>query len=134
MKQLTITLFLFILVSSSCKKDEPKSLIVTNGINQRLYSRYNTSTFTESVMILYVGSDGKYVRTDQFPISYASVQNLNNYQVTSTVLQDNIVSVYVLVNFYYTSNNVSIINYQSQEIAIHEGINTYTITQSDLTD
>lgn len=132
MKKYLIILIVFL---ASCQKEEePKSLVVTNEINQMSYSRYDTSTFVEDILIMYYNSEGKRVRSDVFPTSYSTVKTLSSYQVTSTELPDNISSIYVLVRFYYTGNKVSIINYESEEISIHEGINTYTITDSDLKD
>jgi len=133
MKNLAV--LLIVLLFLSCQKDDqPTTLIVTNGINQSQYKTYRDASFMESVVILYIGADNKYVRSDEYPIAYSTVQSLSNYQVTSTVLDDNVVSIIVIVQFYYTSNSVIVINYESEDIPIHEGINTYTITESDLVD
>lgn len=129
MKNLAV--LIVVLLFCSCKKDEPKSLIVINGVNQSRYQFHNSPTFGETVMIRYAGAEGKYLRLEKFPISYSAVQNVSSYQVTSTLLEDDIESIVVFLDFYYTDHGVSVINYQSETIPIHEGVNTYTITEKD---
>lgn len=130
----TLAFLIVVLLFLSCKKDEPKSLIVINGVNQSQYKNFKDHSFMESVIILYVGTGNEFVRSEKFLIAYSTVKDLSSYQVTSTILDDNIVSIKVLVQFYSTINNLSISNYQSEDILIHEGINTYTITENDLVD
>ncbi len=119
-------LFLF-----SCKKDETKHLIVRNGLDQTSIPRYTSSTYVESVLIMYYDVNGVRVRSDEFPIPFSSVQNMRNYVVTSTELQDNIVSMFVLVRFYDTKINIISLEYDSELIEINNGLNEYTITESN---
>lgn len=127
----TLTIILIALVMFSCKKDEPKSITIYNGIDQSIHSDYDSPNLIETVVLVYVGADGKQVRIDKFPVSYSSVRDVDNYTVTSTPLPDNITGVIVLVDFHYKGSNMSVISYQSNNISIGEGMNSFTITEND---
>jgi len=130
----TLILIIAVLFLSACTKDkdETKHLIVRNGLDQRSIPRYTSSTYVESVLIMYYDVNGQRVRSDEFPIPFSSVQNMGgSYVVTSTELQDNIVSMYVLVRFYDTKIHIISLEYDSELIEINSGLNEYTITESN---